>query len=315
MAYEQTWNDLAVAICTVGRPECLQRALAALARQTVRPGVVLIVADGQHAAEVSEPAVRWCAADLPVRLVRSEGGLVPARRAAWRLAAGRCEVLLYIDDDTVLADDALEELRGVFAADKARAIAAATANITEPGRSGVVARLYKAVLDGSGWYRLKGRFAALKPWPAHLSRRGRIRPTPRLSGAAMALRASVLQRCQFDERLGRYASGEDVDLSLQAARWGYLVRADRVRALHAVADGGRPAGRRWGRQVSRNYFRIVERRIGWNPGTVPIAVGGWLAAVALHFGLAVGARSGAQAAAALGMIQGAIEWLTGRPEP
>jgi len=299
-----------VAICTVGRPSALRRALQSLEGQTVEPGRVLVVADGEFAWRVSRPVVSEFAESLPVEIVRSAGGLVAARRCVVRHLQPTCRVVFYIDDDAALAEDAIENLREVLDRDRSASIVGITFRLVEPGRDSLVMKFYNFVLSASGWFRLRPARLNARPWPRWLVRRGLIEPADRLNGAAMAIRAEILKLCDFDEGLGRYAAGEDVDLSLQLRKFGRLARLRRSFVRHSVEDFGKPRGLEWGREAAFNYFRILSRRVGLHPGRLPVAISGWLAAVLLHLTLgALGSARRLHFAEVLGLVEGAWRWI------
>lgn len=103
-------------------PGRLGRAFAGLAAQTLprEEWEVLLVDNGSRPP--IGPRLATLAGNLPIRLiVEPTAGLTPARLAGIR--AARCEILVFVDDDNVLAPDFLASVMRRFAAMPALAAA------------------------------------------------------------------------------------------------------------------------------------------------------------------------------------------------
>lgn len=100
--------DLSVAICTRNpRADYLQRTLAGLAAQTLPRDrwELLLVDNGSSPAVAEKFDLGWHPAGR--HLVEPTLGLTPARLAA--VSAARSQVVVFVDDDNVLAPDYLAE--------------------------------------------------------------------------------------------------------------------------------------------------------------------------------------------------------------
>lgn len=91
-------------------PSRFGQTLQGLARQKLpRPQWEILIVDNASNAEIGTPA-----GDLPCRIVREQKpGLTSARKAGLRHAAG--EIVVFVDDDNVLAPDYLEQTLAAFA--------------------------------------------------------------------------------------------------------------------------------------------------------------------------------------------------------
>lgn len=105
---------LGLVVCTAGRPHCVERLLAAVARQSRVPDDVLIV-DGSFAGDAERTAAAANAASLPVRYVRvepEERGLTRQRNRG--IAEMPTDLIAFLDDDTVPAPAYFEVLERAF---------------------------------------------------------------------------------------------------------------------------------------------------------------------------------------------------------
>lgn len=229
-----------IAIATVGRPALLRETVDLIARQTRAPDGVLVVAPSE--------ADFGTAGQSPVRpeLALSPKGLCRQRNRALDLLAGRADIVLFLDDDFVMAPDYLAAIEALFVADPG--IAGITGNLVADGvrHGGFTAQ---QALD-----RIAREAAALDP---------AVIPREALYGCNMALRMSLMQGLRFDEALPLYGWQEDIDLTMQLARRGRLVSSGRVTGVHLGVRGGRTSGRKLGYSQVANLVYLLRK------GTIP----------------------------------------------
>jgi glycosyltransferase involved in cell wall biosynthesis len=109
--------EVSVVICTRDRPEELRRALASLAEQTIeRSSFEVIVVDNGGGVE---DLARSAGADIVLR--EREPGASRARNAGWRVASS--DLIAFLDDDAVAADDWLEQALRVYRERNRRVVA------------------------------------------------------------------------------------------------------------------------------------------------------------------------------------------------
>jgi glycosyltransferase involved in cell wall biosynthesis len=107
---------ITVAIATYNRPDLLQEALSSVAAQTYRDWEVIVVDDASE-PPVDASAVRAVVGDR-FKLVRhgSQQGVVASKNAGVDHASG--EIILHLDDDDLLKENALRVIAETFSAHK-----------------------------------------------------------------------------------------------------------------------------------------------------------------------------------------------------
>lgn len=229
-----------VAIASVGRAELLRCAVDLIARQTRQPeGVVVVVPTPADAGAVTESAL-W------PELAFAAKGLCRQRNRALDLLEGRSDVVLFLDDDFVMADDYLAQMEALFLAD--------------PGIAGITGAL---VADGvrEGGFDIAGALACIAERAASLDPAFEEREA--LYGCNMAIRLSHARGLRFDEALPLYGWQEDIDFTTRLARRGRLISTGRVTGVHLGVTGGRTSGRRLGYSQIANIVYLLRK------GTMP----------------------------------------------
>ena len=221
---------MTVAVCTRDRPEKLERLLQSLTRQTRSPRAVLVV-DNAPSSNATEQLV-WRFPD--VRYVREAvPGLDFARNRALR--ESDCEIVAYVDDDAVVAEDWVESIAGVF--DESPAIGVCTGKVDALTMATEGARLFEA----SGGFGRGDRRLHLPPG-AGARPPGLPKPLAAWAfsvGAGVSLavrRRFALELGGFDEALDMGAvlpGGGDTDMLWRMLEAGHqVVYEPRVRAWH-----------------------------------------------------------------------------------
>lgn len=229
-----------VAIATVGRPELLRRTVDLITRQTRLPDGVLIVGAAQDdVGAVGESPARPEVAFAPKGLCRQ-------RNRALDLLAGRTDVILFLDDDFVMAPGYIAGVERVMGED--------------PGVAGLTGRL---VADGvrQGGLSVDDALALIEG-DAGVCDTSEI-PREALYGCNMALRMRAIGGMRFDEALPLYGWQEDVDFTARLARAGRLVLSGQVRGVHLGVRGGRTSGLRLGYSQVANIIYLLRK------GTMP----------------------------------------------
>jgi GT2 family glycosyltransferase len=232
-------SAVTVAVCTRDRPDKLERLLQSLLRQTCQPRVVLVV-DNAPASDATQQMVQR----LPVvRYVREAiPGLDFARNRALRESDS--EIVAYVDDDAVVAEDWVASIIAVF--DESPAIGVCTGRVDALTLATEGARLFEA----SGGF---GRGDQRLHLPPGAGARPPGMPKPLAAwafsvGAGVSLavrRRFALELGGFDEALDMGAvlpGGGDTDMLWRMLEAGHqVVYEPRVRARHEHREDRRGA--------------------------------------------------------------------------
>jgi len=230
-----------IVIATVGRADLLRRTVDLIAAQTRTVDGVLIVSPGMEDF--------GSAAQSPVgpEVALAPRGLCRQRNRALDLLEGRTDVVLFLDDDFVMAPDYVAAIESLFIADPG--IAGITGNLVADGvRHGGFT--VEQALD-----RIARDAAGLDP---------AVIPREALYGCNMALRMALAKGLRFDEALPLYGWQEDIDFTTQLAWRGRLVSSGRVTGVHLGVRGGRTSGRRLGYSQVANIVYLLRK------GTIPV---------------------------------------------
>ena len=231
-----------VAIPTVGRGSIVAPVVRHLATQTRWPD--LVVVSGAETADLGD--LRDDELPFPVTLVLGPRGSCPQRNRVFDLLQP-ADVVLFIDDDYLLAPDHLAQLERIFAHHPE--IAITTGSVLADG------------VLGPGLSYEQGLVALAEglKTPAATA----IEPTRNGYGCNMAVRmATVLAHdLHFDENLPLYAWFEDVDFSLRAAQHGRVVKCGALRGVHLGTKTGRTPGKKLGYSQVANLVYIARKGV------------------------------------------------------
>ena len=236
---------ICVAIATAYRPEIVRETVGLIARQNRKADVVLVCSPtDQDVAGLKETYP-----DI-VHVIGPRG--LPHQRNRLIAAAHGFGVLLFIDDDFVMADGYLAEVEAVFC-----------------DNPDIVMTTGRVVADGIGGPGLSFDEAL------RLLSLSSSRPDARLTdvyngyGCNMAIRLETISTnaLRFDEELPLYAWLEDVDFSRSVAPFGRIVRTERALGVHLGVKSGRQRGVRLGySQIANPCYLIAKGTCSWKKG-------------------------------------------------
>jgi hypothetical protein len=234
-----------VGIATAGRPEILRDTIALMAAQIRAPDVVLVCSPGM------EDVDGLCEANPHVVHLLGQKGL-PHQRNRLLDAAGDLDLLVFLDDDFVMAAEYLAETEAVF--------------MSHPD---VVMTTGDVVADGILGPGLLVEDAKMLLAKAAIPSSSLFAPIYNGYGCNMAVRlATVFERgLRFDEHLPLYAWLEDVDFSRSLAPFGSIVRVASARGVHLGIKSGRQPGIRLGySQIANPCYLIAKGTCSWKKG-------------------------------------------------
>ena len=229
---------LVVVIPTFGRREQVARLVDFLALQTRLPDAVIVSAP--DAGHVAWPGT----SPFPARAVFGPRGLCAQRNAALD-AVGSCfDVITFLDDDFIPAEDYLAKVAEAFAA--------------HPDFAVVMGRVLRdgATNAGLDWPEAFAALAAPEPGPP---------PRPVVDhvgayGCNMSIRAGMIGGMRFDERLVLYGWQEDIDFTSRLRARGRVVCLAGARGVHLGLKAGRVSGERFGYSQVVNPIYLIRKR-------------------------------------------------------
>lgn len=235
-----TARRLVVGIPTASRPGILAETVRYIAHQARLPDLLLLsVSAAEHTGGVEREA-------LPFRIevLQSPPGL--SRQRNLILSQLRPDdLLMFLDDDFLMAPDYLAEVELLF--DENPDIALTTGTLVADG------------ILGPGLNHAQG--AALLADAIRTPAERRLRPEHTGYGCNMAIRAATVLSAdlQFDERLPLYSWLEDVDFSSRLQAHGRLVRPTQLRGVHLGTKSGRTPGKNLGYSQIANPVYLVRK--------------------------------------------------------
>lgn len=238
----------AVVICTLDRPELLAEVIAAVLAQSERPPCIVLV-DGSltGSAEVVSRAY------LPGYYLRVLGGLTAQRNAGIRVLPADVDLVHFLDDDVRLTDGYFAAIRAEFRDPAVVGVGGVITNAPAP-RPYFARRLFLIDSRQPGKVLRSGHnvmaFDPQQPIDVQW-----------LSGCSMSYRRSLLESIKFDESMGGYCLGEDLDFALRARPYGRLVVTPAARLEHL-----RALQNRWHHEqlaeeeIVARYWRVRKHR-------------------------------------------------------
>lgn len=223
----------AVIIATKGRPQEVARLLDVLTLQTVPPD--LIVVSACDARDIAEGNVTKNA-----QVLFGPPGLPAQRNRALAAVRGKCDLVIFFDDDFIPSRFWIERVQFLMSAEPD--IVCVTGNVLLDG----------VTIGGLEWDQGqtlvdKKDSSASEPVSDY-----RIRESQSPYGCNMAFRAKSIEHLTFDERLVLYGWLEDRDFSARAG--DRMIWTDAVWGVHLGATRGRPSG------LSFGYSQVVNPR-------------------------------------------------------
>ncbi|OCP15738.1 MULTISPECIES: glycosyltransferase [unclassified Ensifer] len=231
---------VAIGIPSCGRRDILSAVLPLIARQTRQPDEIYVCLSSPEDMDPS------CVEGLAVRVIViiSERGSCRQRNRI--LAAARSDVILFLDDDFLMAQSYIEEVGRLFAENEDVVIATGTLvadGIIGPGIS----------VDGG---------LELIEADDRLPKSTQVfRPVYNAYGCNMAVRTGPVRDAQlaFDENLPLYGWLEDVDFSRMAAALGRVVQSSNLVGVHLGTKLARTPGIKFGYSQIANPIYLIRK--------------------------------------------------------
>ncbi len=225
---------VAVGIATHRRADLLDQTLAIIARQTWLPDRVVVCGTSPQDFGARRDDVRY--------LISSPG--LPRQRNRILDEVADCDVVLFLDDDFLMAPRYVAATLAEFAAHPA--IVASTGDLIADGARGAGFSVAQALamIAADDTTPLRGY------WPA-----------PQGYGCNLAIRLQTARAhgLRFDERLPLYGWSEDVDYTNRLALHGVIAKLPGARGVHLGAKLGRTSGLRLGYSQVANPLYLYAK--------------------------------------------------------
>jgi len=229
-----------VAIATTGRRGIVGQTIGYLASLNDPPDRV--IASVAHPDDIDTSGLP----PLPFPLVVLTGRKGSSAQRNTVLDAERdCGLILFIDDDFLIADGYISALRRLFISQKD--VVMATGKVLADG------------IHGPGFTHDEAlRILANAPKTPLVPQ---ARDEYSVYGCNMAIRVSILAKNpeRFDENLPLYAWLEDMDLCRRMARYGRIVRDESLLGVHLGTKTGRTAGLLLGYSQVANPVYLIRK--------------------------------------------------------
>lgn len=209
-------------------------------RQSLKPAeIIIVVSDRRHVLDATTLLER-------VRLVLSEAGLCVQRNAAIRAVRAGCDLMVFLDDDVELHPSYLRKMYELFRSD--RALVLVTGRVLADGarKSGIARSDAERIIRDAGDEPCKPAAESVSlTWTTY--------------GCNMAVRPSITEHVQFDERLPLYAWLEDLDFAASCGRFGKVAKYSCAQIVHLGTKSGRVSERRVGFSQIMNSYYIARK--------------------------------------------------------
>jgi glycosyltransferase involved in cell wall biosynthesis len=243
-------TSVCLAIATIGRAEVLKEILSRIAWQTRLPEAIVIChTRGSDIAGVTQADLPQ---GVPTSFFTSPAGL-PKQRNAILDAVQSSDIVLFIDDDFLMAPRYIEAVAATMASNPA--IVATTGELIADDTRGpglTVAQGEQLIGTDTA-----SASALCTAW----------REAPHGYGCNMALRLATIRAhdLRFDENLPLYAWSEDIDFTHRIKKYGTIAKLAGARGVHLGVKQARSPGRRLGYSQVANPVYLL-RKGSYSPG-------------------------------------------------
>jgi len=288
-------------ICTYLRPKPLLKLLESVKQQTVYPSEILII-DGSTNHDTEIVLEQNLFSNLHYfRVTQEDRGLTKQRNFGISKTAVASEIICFLDDDTVLAQNYFEELLKVYTVyPEALGVGGYISNEVQWQKATANYQATKEEFFYDGWKRKDGsRFVIRKrlgldsdkqpgflPEFSHgrsigfLPPTGKIYEVEQLMGGVSSFRKAVFNHFKFSIYFEGYGLYEDADFTLRLSKTGKLYVNTNACLAHYHDESGRPNKFSYGKMVVRNGWYVwrvkypkpsFKARFKWNIITLLLA--------------------------------------------
>lgn len=206
-------KTVSAVVVTYRRPQELKLCIDMLLSQTLQPLELIVIDNGAQYGDEARRVCEHVAGKIPVYYIASQSNCLPASR---NLGVSHCkgDFVALIDDDVRIAVDYLATILHVF---EQYPDAVGVQGYIDPGQRPYLReflhRLFRLYHTEMNRCRVLPTISTTYPSPLT-----QIVPCEWISGSNQVYRREVLQKVTWDEKLLKYADGEDLDHSYRVHR-------------------------------------------------------------------------------------------------
>lgn len=233
---------MAIGIATRGRADILRQTLLEIRSQTLQPDRVIVCHTGPD-------DVAGLGDTTAVEFITAASGL-PRQRNAILDRAGDCDVMLFLDDDFLMAPGYIQATAAAFTTWPDIVVTTGWTIADGARGPGFTPEAARALIHGAA-----RQATPAGPWPVDHG-----------YGCNMAIRLTTARAhdVRFDERLPLYGWSEDVDYTHRLGRHGRIVKLPGARGVHLGTKHGRTSGVRLGySQVANPIYLLGKGSYDW----------------------------------------------------
>lgn len=269
--------NFSLIICTYKRPQALLNLLQSVKRQTLYPNEILIVDGSPDDFTKNTLASNHFLNLVYYKVDEIERGLTKQRNYGIARVNQSCEVVCFLDDDTILAPNYFNEIIKTYQNyPEALGVGGYITNEVswQKVEDDYIAKINEFCFDG--WKRKEGsRFVWRKklgldsdvppgysPAFSHgrsvgfLPPSGKVYPVEQLMGGVSSFRKSVFNQFQFSTYFEGYGLYEDADFTLRVSKVGQLYLNTAAQLEHHHDAAGRPNQYSYGKMVVLNGWYV-----------------------------------------------------------
>lgn len=255
--------SISIAIPTKNRHSDIIKCIKSILNQDKLPLEIIVIdsSDDDELRSRLKPFERT----VPIVYSYDKISLTKARNQAVEIAQG--EIILFLDDDTIMCPDYLSEVLEVFEGDAHGRIGGVSGSLILPGEylnRGILSRLRKRGrwiiglifflnIEKDGKFRLSG-FPTSPPPDARM-----IIQVECLYGANMAFRTNILKKFRFDESFVGYSYMEDDDIAYRVSREYQNMYTPFAQIIHNESPASRDRSYDRHKMLLKNHYYLFKK--------------------------------------------------------
>jgi glycosyltransferase involved in cell wall biosynthesis len=255
-----------IVICTLNRPDDIQRCVSAIVQQSRKPKQ-LIVVDAGELGDVEQRLRACCvAADIEFVYCKDHPSTTKQRNRGAEFVTG--DIVFFLDDDSELDADYVATILNIYDEDAAKTIGGAT---------GVLSPNQQATRGIWRWYTRffllpevridTGSRLKASNFPVYSTFLAEARETEIMPSKAVSFRTDVFRDFMFDVDLAGYVMAEDIDLSYRISRHYRLLVVPDAMFRHSYSPVSRNSTREHEKRrvlFTQYFFQKNKGQVGWH---------------------------------------------------